>query len=133
MSERVLSIAEAATRLRVCDKTIRRLISSGALAAGKVGGIWRIKQSDADALLPGDGAPARQATPEIKILLTIDETAWALSVSTRTVRRLVSAGEIPTVRIGRQVLFRLDALHDWARELGSAARTAKGGKPRKRK
>lgn len=39
-------------------------------------------------------------------LLTVDEVATLWSVSTKTVRRLMAAGELPTVRVGRSVRVR---------------------------
>ena len=43
-------------------------------------------------------------------LLTPQETAAFLSVSVRTVQRLVSAGELPAVRIRKSMRFRMDDL-----------------------
>ena len=40
------------------------------------------------------------------LLLTIDEVADHLRISTRTVRRLIQAGELPTVPIGRNLRIR---------------------------
>ncbi|MGH9047284.1 MAG: helix-turn-helix domain-containing protein [Acidimicrobiales bacterium] len=41
-------------------------------------------------------------------LLTVNEVATALRVSNMTVYRLVSAGELPAVRVGRCVRLRAD-------------------------
>jgi len=55
-----LTIAEAAQRLRCCERTIRRAIDSGALRAGKISGerfargAWRIRVADLDAWVFGD-------------------------------------------------------------------------------
>ncbi len=46
---------------------------------------------DAEPLPAGDSGP---------VALTYDDTAVALSVSARTVRRLVSSGELPVVNLG---------------------------------
>ena len=43
-------------------------------------------------------------------LLTPQETAAFLSVSVRTVQRLVSAGDLHAVRISKSMRFRLDDL-----------------------
>ena len=43
-------------------------------------------------------------------LLTPQETAAFLSVSVRTVQRLVSAGKLPAVRISKSMRFRMDDL-----------------------
>jgi excisionase family DNA binding protein len=48
-----------------------------------------------------------------KALLTLDEAAGVLSLSPRTLSRLLRDGEIPTVRIGRLVRVRTSDLHSW--------------------
>ena len=53
-------------------------------------------------------------------LLTPQETAAFLSVSVRTVQRLVSAGDLRAVRISKSMRFRMDDLlyfvdrNDWS-------------------
>lgn len=51
MSDIILTIAQAAEYLKVCDKTIRRLISRKELAASKVGKSWRIQKEDIEKYL----------------------------------------------------------------------------------
>lgn len=57
-----LTIAEAAVRVRCCERTIRRAIDSGALRAGRVRGQlgsrggYRIRPGDLDAWVFGDAA-----------------------------------------------------------------------------
>ncbi len=57
-----LTIAEAAERVRCCERTIRRAIESGALRAGRIRGArdsrggYRIRPADLDAWLFDDGA-----------------------------------------------------------------------------
>jgi excisionase family DNA binding protein len=51
------------------------------------------------------GIVARRAS-RLEPLLTVNETAAILNVSERTVRRLVAAGAIPVVSIGRSVRLR---------------------------
>jgi excisionase family DNA binding protein len=48
-------------------------------------------------------APARGGPAAPEPLLTVGDAAELLRVSTRTVRRLVAAGELPALRVGRQV------------------------------
>jgi excisionase family DNA binding protein len=61
--EAYLTVAEAAARLRCCERTIRRAIESGALRAGRVRGgrrsrgAWRIRPVDLEAWLFGDDPP----------------------------------------------------------------------------
>lgn len=46
MSDNILTISQTAEYLKVCDKTIRRLISKKELRAFKVGTSWRIRMED---------------------------------------------------------------------------------------
>ena len=48
MSDVIFTIAQTAKYLKVCDKTVRRLISKRELSASKVGKSWRIRKSDID-------------------------------------------------------------------------------------
>lgn len=48
-----------------------------------------------------------------KALLTLEEAASILSLSPRTLSRLLRRGEIPTVRIGRLVRVRTSDIHSW--------------------
>lgn len=55
-----LTIAEAAARVRCCERTIRRAIDSGALRAGRISGerfargAWRIRVADLERWMFGD-------------------------------------------------------------------------------
>lgn len=51
MSDSLMTIAQAAEYLKVCDKTVRRLIARQELAASKVGKSWRIQKADIDKYL----------------------------------------------------------------------------------
>ena len=52
MPDELLTIAQVADYLQVCDKTIRRMIKANQLTASKIGPrAWRIKKSDIDAYL----------------------------------------------------------------------------------
>ncbi len=54
----------------------------------------------------GEGGPERQPQlPRRAALLTVQDVAERLNVSTRTVRRLVAAGRLPCIRIGRSLRF----------------------------
>ncbi len=46
MNDEILTVAEAATYLKVSDKTVLKLIKSDKLVASQVGRIYRIKRSD---------------------------------------------------------------------------------------
>jgi excisionase family DNA binding protein len=48
------------------------------------------------------------------LLWSIDETARQMGgLSTRTIRRLIDRGEIPSVKIGRSLRIPAQAVHDW--------------------
>ena len=52
MSEELLTVAQTARYLQVCDKTVRRLIQNNMLTAFKVGSrTWRIRKYDIDEYL----------------------------------------------------------------------------------
>ena len=61
---------------------------------------------------PGDVSNSGSATPPRHPLLTIDDVATFLSVSTKTVRRMIGRGELPHIRVGRQVRVRWEALEN---------------------
>jgi excisionase family DNA binding protein len=44
--------------------------------------------------------------PSLPTLLSVDATAIELSVSTKTVRRLITSGALPSCRVGRLVRIR---------------------------
>lgn len=52
----VLTVTEAAARFRVSSATVRRLIKSGQLDAGRVGRQYRIREDAAEQLLTGNAA-----------------------------------------------------------------------------
>lgn len=49
--DELYTVEQAAIYLKVSTKTIRRLIKSGKIIASKVGGRWRIKNSDIEEYL----------------------------------------------------------------------------------
>jgi excisionase family DNA binding protein len=51
MNNRAFSKAEAAAIVGCCEKTIERLIASGAIKAHRVGNRWKVFQVDLDAYL----------------------------------------------------------------------------------
>ena len=51
----------------------------------------------------------------LKLVLTIEETAEALTVSIRTVERLIAKGELPSRKIGWRRVVPLEALTDYLR------------------
>ena len=59
-----------------------------------------------------DGSDAVSAITPRHPLLTIDDVATFLSVSTKTVRRMIGRGELPHIRVGRQARIRWEALEN---------------------
>ncbi len=51
MIDEILTVPQTAEYLKVCDKTVRRLIEKKLLIASKVGGSWRIQKKDIDIYL----------------------------------------------------------------------------------
>lgn len=52
MPEELYTVAQAAKYLKVCDKTVRRLINKKEIVASKVGDrAWRIRKEDIDEYL----------------------------------------------------------------------------------
>lgn len=51
MVDEILTVAQAASYLKVCDKTVRRLITNNKITASKIGGCWRIQKKDIDIYL----------------------------------------------------------------------------------
>ena len=58
------------------------------------------------------GSDAGSAIPPRHPLLTIDDVATFLSVSTKTVRRMIGRGELPHIRVGRQARIRWESLEN---------------------
>ena len=48
-----------------------------------------------------------------KLALTVEEAAEALTVSTRTVERLIAKGELPSRKIGARRVIPLAALNEY--------------------
>lgn len=47
----LLTLSEAAQKLKLSEKTVRKFISEGKLEASKLGRIWRISPKDIDTFL----------------------------------------------------------------------------------
>lgn len=62
-----------------------------------------------------------ESSKPLQAFLTTEEVLGCLKVTPRTVYRLIRAGELPAVRVGRQWRFRRADLENWltAREAGS--------------
>jgi excisionase family DNA binding protein len=63
---------------------------------------------------------ASSAPPTEPILLTLSDVAAALGVHLSTVKRLVSAGELPTRKLGHLTRVRYDELKAFADRLPAA-------------
>ena len=60
----------------------------------------------------GDGSDTLSAITPRHPLLAIDDVATFLSVSTKTVRRMIGRGELPHIRVGRQARIRWESLEN---------------------
>jgi excisionase family DNA binding protein len=64
--------------------------------------------------LPPDPIKAAQeAGSELPDVLTVDQAAELLQLSSKTLKRLAQAGRIPGRRVGNQWRFSRHALMDW--------------------
>lgn len=84
------------------------------------------------------GLPLREAQTEQPVpfsppvplrLLTRKDVAHMLGVSTRTLSRIVAAGSLRPLRVGRQVRFHPDALDAYLRAC-AASNAQRSGRPR---
>ena len=64
---------------------------------------------------PGTPPTRRQQRHLPAPLLSVDEAAEALRVSTKTVRRLIARGELSAVRVGRQLRISQDGFFAYLR------------------
>lgn len=62
----------------------------------------------------------------METMLTVDEVAAIFNVSPRTVLRLIDAGEIQALRVGRQWRFRKEWVRDWITQHTSQSRERSG-------
>jgi excisionase family DNA binding protein len=58
---------------------------------------------------------------ENKATMTVDQAAVYLGISRAFAFRMVSAGEIPSVRLGRRILVPRAALEQWLANVGQKA------------
>ncbi len=62
----------------------------------------------------------------METMLTVDEVAAIFNVSPRTVLRLIEAGEIQALRVGRQWRFRKEWVRGWIEQHTSQSREKLG-------
>ena len=74
--------------------------------------LYRAEPASGSPEQSGTGSDAGSAITPRHPLLTIDDVATFLSVSTKTVRRMIGRGELPHIRVGRQVRIRWEALEN---------------------
>ena len=74
--------------------------------------LYRAEPASGSSEQSRDGSDAVSAITPRHPLLTIDDVATFLSVSTKTVRRMIGRGELPHIRVGRQVRIRWEALEN---------------------
>ena len=74
--------------------------------------LYRAESLSGSSEQSGDGSDTGSAITHRHPLLTIDGVATFLSVSTKTVRRMIGRGALPHIRVGRQVRIRWEALEN---------------------
>ena len=67
-----------------------------------------------------EGANAEMAAPPVKLLLTVDEAAAALSLGRTFTCRLIAAGQIASVKVGARRLIPVTALQAFVERLIAA-------------
>ncbi len=81
-------------------------------AFGTLAPVCKPKASTVEAVPKGTPNPSlhphgtASLGPSLPTLLSVDATAIELSVSTKTVRRLIASGALPSCRVGRLVRIR---------------------------
>ena len=90
---------------------------------------WALQPGDLNercdqALIPGASphsvdASSTRTGPSIAPLMTVAETATALRVSPKTIRRMIARGELHHVRIGRLVRIRAEVIVQYIRDNAS--------------
>lgn len=62
------------------------------------------------------------------VLITLEELAEVLHLSSRTLQRKLSAGELPTpIRIGRSIRWQLAVIHKWIQDGCPVLKQSPGG------
>lgn len=73
MNNPYYSVDEVANKLEVHAKTIRRYIYSGKISAKKIGGQWRIYQTDLDEYISSTTRTCHHATSNNQELISEDD------------------------------------------------------------
>jgi excisionase family DNA binding protein len=66
-----------------------------------------------------------ETSKELPAFLTTEEVLGCLKVTPRTVYRLIRAGDLPAVRVGRQWRFRRADLESWLTARGAGGVTTR--------
>ncbi len=85
----VETVQQRAHRLGVSELTVRRRVRCGDTTAFRIGGTWRLP------------APDQGSLHDLPQSCTVRQVANSLAVSELTVRRWITAGELPATKIGR--------------------------------
>jgi excisionase family DNA binding protein len=96
MKNRLYASKEVSALLDISYQTLRRSIAKGSIKTVRVGRFVRIPAEEVMRLMKGETT-----------LLTVQEVAAMLQVSTFTVRALIKAGKIDAFRLADQGPFRI--------------------------
>ena len=121
---RFLTVAEAATIMRVSKMSVYRLVHSGELEAIRVGRSFRIPEQAVNLYLresspptsPRRSSPATSSGPHDVRFLTVAEAATVMRVSKMSVYRLVHSGELEAIRVGRSFRIPEQAVNRYLNE-----------------
>jgi excisionase family DNA binding protein len=97
----VMTVADVARFLQIEENTVRALARRGELPAKKLGKHWRFLRDEVLASLHPDPptTPSRPSGEDYTAsAISQEDAAELLGVSVRTVRRMLAAGRIETVR-----------------------------------
>ena len=104
-NRQVLTVDEVGERLGVHRDTVLDMIHAGAIRARQVGRVWKIPLSAMGEYLSGRDNPLQA--------LNIDDVAEALGAHRDTITKIVNAGAIRAVRLGRTWKIPTDAMEEF--------------------
>lgn len=96
MKKRLYDCKEVSMLLGISGQSLRRAIADGKIKTVRVGRFLRIPAEEVDRLLKGEA-----------VLLTVQEAADMLRVSTATIRTLIKEGKIDAFRLADSGPFKI--------------------------
>lgn len=106
MANRIYTIEELASILKVHRTYVATLIKNKKLSALKIGRFYRIREDQLEKLIDG----------KLVALLTLDDVAESLQVHRTYVARLIKDKKLSAIKIGKFYRVREDAFEDFLRK-----------------